>query len=43
MKPTGDIEIFGIVDIEQPMAQGEIEKHQVDVELEIIGRTDPLV
>ena len=42
MKTARDVEIFGVLDRNEPVPEREIEDHEVDVELEIIGLAYPI-
>ena len=42
MQAGGDFEVFGVVDTDEAMPQREIEDHQVDIELEVVGLADRL-
>src|ERR1700736_5853382 len=42
MKTGSHIQIFGVVRSQKPVPHGEIEDHEVDVELEVRGRADAL-
>src|SRR5882724_13659955 len=42
MKTGCDIQIFGVVQPQKPVPHGEVEHHEVDVELEVRGLPDAL-